>query len=190
MEESESRSIVAKAARQPLNHLLPLKNQFQLLSPGRTLLIPGKCFQPNQTGEKRWLLSSATCSHGFLHGSQTAGTAAAAEATWPSGYLWWRRTASSQALQLFWGEEIWAARWAAQSLHQGGDDAAATATHPPAHQQLCGEERRSYFLFPTASRSPQAGFLFCTVLHMVLIHRYSYTDVSASTNYRPLIWRL
>ena len=44
---AESKSTVVKAARRPLNHLAPLKNQLlrRAPPPGSTLLIPEKSFR-------------------------------------------------------------------------------------------------------------------------------------------------
>lgn len=58
------------------------------------------------------------------------------EATVGAVYLWSRRAAGCQSLQLLRsvaGEEIRAAGGAAQPLHQRGDDAAAAAAHRLAH---------------------------------------------------------
>lgn len=128
------------------------------------------------------------------------------EATVGAVYLWSRRAAGCQSLQLLRsvaGEEIRAAGGAAQPLHQRGDDAAAAATHRLAHLasrrrknkvrnfRKKEEKKRRWGGISKLQPLPAPGFgwLGCSrvprsycccrdVSHVAPIHRYSVTSIS------------
>lgn len=50
--QTESKFTVVKAAGQPLNHLVPLKNQLLLFSLGRIVILPEKLFRIAKANKK------------------------------------------------------------------------------------------------------------------------------------------